>query len=121
MPNLRVFAVVVAAFLTLDFLWLGVLMKSFYDLELGTLARRHGETLAPRWGAAILVYLLIPAGIVIRRVRLDELGRPGEVDVANDADRSGVGRDDLRPLGSRHAVRDDVFRTLSASVKKGPA
>ena len=29
------------------------------------MARRQGEALAPRWGAALLVYLLIPAGIVL--------------------------------------------------------
>ena len=58
------FLVVVPAFLLLDFLWLGVLMKNFYSAELGDLARRSGDSMSPRWGAAILVYVLIPAGLV---------------------------------------------------------
>jgi uncharacterized membrane protein len=49
----------------MDMLWIGVLMKDFYARELGELARREGNSLAPRWSAAILVYLLIPAGIVL--------------------------------------------------------
>jgi uncharacterized membrane protein len=56
--------VVVPAFLALDFVWLGLLMSGFYDRELGDLARRNGESLAPRWGAAALVYVLIPVGLV---------------------------------------------------------
>lgn len=56
---------VVPAFLALDFVWLGLLMSGFYDRELGDLARRQGESMAPRWGAAILVYVLIPVGLVM--------------------------------------------------------
>ena len=48
----------------MDLLWLGVVMKDFYSHELGALARREGLGLAPRWSGH-LVYLLIPAGIVI--------------------------------------------------------
>ena len=40
-------------------------MKGFYSQELGELARRQESILAPRWGAAMLVYLLIPGGIVL--------------------------------------------------------
>lgn len=40
-------------------------MKGFYDAEIGDLARRAGTSLTPRWPAAILVYLLIPAGIIL--------------------------------------------------------
>ena len=57
--------VVVPTFLALDFIWLGLLMSGFYDRELGDLARRDGDSLAPRWGAAILVYVLIPVGLVM--------------------------------------------------------
>ena len=64
MASWKLFLVVLPAFLLLDFLWLGILMKGFYDQELGDLARREGAAMAPRWGAAILVYLLIPAGLV---------------------------------------------------------
>ncbi len=61
----KTYLCVLPIFLMLDLLWLGVIMKGFYDNELGELARRHGEAFAPRWGAAILVYLLIPGGIVL--------------------------------------------------------
>lgn len=62
--NLKLFAILLPIFLTVDLLYLGVLMKGFYSAELGELARRDGDSLSPRWGAALLVYVLIPAGIV---------------------------------------------------------
>jgi uncharacterized membrane protein len=65
MHNLKLFAIVLPIFLLVDLFWLGVIMKGFYSQELGELARRQGAALAPRWGAAILVYLLIPGGIVL--------------------------------------------------------
>lgn len=61
----KMFLIVLAAFLMMDFVWLGLLMKNFYSAELGELARRQGNALAPRWGAAALVYLLIPGGVVL--------------------------------------------------------
>lgn len=65
MPNWKLFAILLPIFLLIDLLWLGVVMKGFYSAELGDLGRRQGAALAPRWGAAVLVYLLIPAGIVL--------------------------------------------------------
>ena len=67
MQNLKSFAIllVLPIFLLIDLLWLGIVMKGFYSRELGELARRQGDALAPRWGAALLVYLLIPGGIVL--------------------------------------------------------
>ena len=65
MPSWKLFLVVAPVVLGVDLLWLGVFMKGFYDAEVGDLARRAGASLAPRWPAAILVYLLIPAGIVL--------------------------------------------------------
>jgi len=65
MHNWKLFAIVLPIFLLMDLVWLGVVMKGFYSHELGEMARRQGEALAPRWGAAILVYLLIPGGIVL--------------------------------------------------------
>ncbi|HTN74176.1 MAG TPA: DUF2177 family protein, partial [Pirellulaceae bacterium] len=61
----KTFAVLAPCVLLIDLLWLGVLMKGFYAQEIGELTRRQGETLAPRWGAAILVYLIIPAGLML--------------------------------------------------------
>ena len=65
MKSIALFLILLPIFLVIDLLWLGVIMKSFYAAELGDLARRQGAAVAPRWGAAILVYLLIPAGIVL--------------------------------------------------------
>ena len=65
MQNWKLLAIMLPIFLFIDLLWLGVVMKGFYSHELGELARRHGTALAPRWGAAILVYLLIPGGLVL--------------------------------------------------------
>jgi uncharacterized membrane protein len=65
MHGLKVYALVLPIFLVIDLLWLGVLMKGFYNQELGDLARRDGASLAPRWIPAFLVYLLIPGGIVL--------------------------------------------------------
>ena len=50
--------------LIVDMLWLGVLMKGFYDREIGELMRRNEAGLNPRWGAAAFVYILIPVGLV---------------------------------------------------------
>lgn len=65
MHGFKVFAIVLPVFLIVDLLWLGVVMKAFYSNELGELARRDGTSLAPRWWAAILVYVLIPGGLVL--------------------------------------------------------
>lgn len=65
MPNWKLFAILLPIFLLIDLLWLGVVMRGFYSAELGDLGRREGAALAPRWWAAIPVYLLIPAGIVL--------------------------------------------------------
>jgi uncharacterized membrane protein len=63
--TLKLFALVLPVFLITDLFWLGVVMKNFYNHEIGTLARRNGPHLAPRWLAAMFVYLLIPAGLVV--------------------------------------------------------
>ncbi len=65
MKTITLFLILLPIFLLIDLIWLGVIMKSFYAAELGDLARRQGAALAPRWGAAIFVYLLIPAGVVL--------------------------------------------------------
>lgn len=65
MQNLKLFTILAPIFLLLDLLWLGGAMQGFYDQELGELARRQGAAIAPRWGPAALVYLLIPGGLVL--------------------------------------------------------
>ncbi|MFP3868850.1 MAG: DUF2177 family protein [Desulfobacteraceae bacterium] len=62
---IKVYALVLVIFLAIDLTWLGILMAKFYKAELGPLARRSGEALAPVWWAAFLVYVLIPLGVVL--------------------------------------------------------
>jgi uncharacterized membrane protein len=62
---LKVYLLLIPVLFAIDFLWLGVLMPNFYKTELGPLARTVDGALTPvRW-AAIMVYLLIPLGIVL--------------------------------------------------------
>ncbi len=61
----KLYAITVVVFLVVDLTYLGLVMPSFYKSQLGSLARRQNDTLAPLWWAAILVYLLIPAGIIL--------------------------------------------------------
>jgi uncharacterized membrane protein len=63
--TIKLYLLVLVIFLAIDLTWLGVLMAKFYKAELGPLARRSGEAMAPVWWAAFLVYVLIPLGIVL--------------------------------------------------------
>ncbi|MDX1945169.1 MAG: DUF2177 family protein [Pirellulaceae bacterium] len=65
MPTWKLLLIVIPVVALIDLLYLGVIAKSFYDAEVGDLARRSSGAFAPRWGPAIAVYLLIPAGIVL--------------------------------------------------------
>ena len=51
--------------LLLDYLWLAKLMQRFYLSELGPYARVRGRTIKPVYWAAVIVYLLLPLGIVL--------------------------------------------------------
>ena len=53
------------AFLVLDGLWLGVLMKNFYRQQLAPIVRLADGGIAPNWPAAFVVYLLLGTGIVV--------------------------------------------------------
>lgn len=57
--------ILVLTFLAIDLVWLGVIMKEFYRQELGDLVRRQGPNMAPRWSAALLVYVLIPTSLMV--------------------------------------------------------
>jgi uncharacterized membrane protein len=63
--TLKVYLLLIPLFFFIDYLWLGKIMVGFYKQELGPLARRVGEDLSPHLGAALIVYLLIPLGIVL--------------------------------------------------------
>lgn len=58
MQNWKPLAIVLPIFLLIDLLQLGVVMQRFYSHELGELAHQQGAALAPRWGAARLIYTL---------------------------------------------------------------
>ncbi len=65
MTAAKLYLVVLIVFLVMDAVWLGLLMKGFYNTELGDLARRDNGAMSPRWPAAVLVYVIIPLGIVM--------------------------------------------------------
>jgi uncharacterized membrane protein len=56
-------AVGAVSFMLLDGLWLGLLMKGFYRDRLAPIARMANGGFAPNWPAALVVYLLLGAGI----------------------------------------------------------
>lgn len=49
----------------LDYIWLGIFASSLYKKELGGFLRMSGDALQPIIWAALLVYIAIPAGIVL--------------------------------------------------------
>jgi uncharacterized membrane protein len=61
---LQFFAVAIFVFAA-DFVWLGIIMKGFYHQELAGLMKQGPEGFSPRLVPALLVYLLIPAGLVL--------------------------------------------------------
>ena len=65
MPAWKAYLILLPILEVLDLTYLGYLMNWFYDQQLGSLARRDGAAFAPRWLEAFIVYLLIPAGIVL--------------------------------------------------------
>lgn len=65
MKTLLQFLAVAVFVFAADFLWLGVVMKGFYQEELRGLIRQGPNGFAPRLLPALLVYILIPAGIIV--------------------------------------------------------
>ena len=61
--NLRTFlilcAVTLPTFLVIDFVWIGILAKSFYANQIGFLMKR-----TPNWAASLLFYILYVVGLV---------------------------------------------------------
>jgi len=52
-------------FMLLDGIWLGLLMKGFYQDHLAPIARMANGGFDPNWPAALVVYLLLGAGIAL--------------------------------------------------------
>jgi len=66
MPHgLKVFLALIPIVVIIDYLWLARIMGDFYRSELSVLVRKQGAALDPVLWAAVMVYLCIPAGIVL--------------------------------------------------------
>ena len=63
--TLKLAAIGAVAFMVLDFVWLGLLMKNFYRNQLAPIARLADGGIAPNWPAAFVVYVLLGAGIAL--------------------------------------------------------
>src|SRR3954463_3065356 len=63
--TLKLAAAGAAAFMVLDGIWLGVVMKHFYREQLAPIIRLADGGIAPNWPAAIVVYLLLGTGIAV--------------------------------------------------------
>ena len=63
--DLKVYLCLIPIFFLIDYIWLGKIMSGFYLKELGPLARVSNNNFDPVIWAAIVVYLLIPLGIVV--------------------------------------------------------
>jgi uncharacterized membrane protein len=62
--SLALFVVALATVVSLDALWLGLLMRRFYSRRFAPIGRMSGGSMAPIWPAAVLVYVLLSIGIV---------------------------------------------------------
>jgi len=63
--SFKVFLFLPPLLLALDFVWLGIFASELYKKELGSFLRMSGPALQPIIWAAVLVYIAIPAGIVL--------------------------------------------------------
>ena len=57
---LKLYLITFAAFFAIDMLWLGLVARRFYHLQIGFLLSPN-----PNWTAAILFYLIFIAGILV--------------------------------------------------------
>ncbi len=63
--TIKLVAVGAVAFMVLDGVWLGVLMKNFYRAQIAPIARLADGGIAPNWPAAFVVYVLLGTGIAL--------------------------------------------------------
>jgi uncharacterized membrane protein len=63
--TLKLAAVGAVAFMVLDAVWLGLLMKHFYREQLAPIVRLADGGIAPNWPAAFVVYALLGIGIAL--------------------------------------------------------
>jgi uncharacterized membrane protein len=63
--TLKLAALGAVAFMVLDGIWLGVLMKGFYREQLAPIVRLADGAIAPHWPSAFVVYVLLGSGIAL--------------------------------------------------------
>ena len=62
---IKLAAIGAVAFMVLDGVWLGLLMKHFYREQLAPIARFANGGIAPHWPTAFVVYALLGTGIAL--------------------------------------------------------
>src|SRR3954469_136996 len=63
--TIKLVAMGAVAFMVLDGVWLGLLMKNFYREQLAPIVRLADGGIAPNWPAAFVVYALLGSGIAV--------------------------------------------------------
>ena len=63
--TIKMAAIGAVAFMVLDGVWLGLLMKHFYRDQLAPIVRLADGGIAPNWPSALVVYALLGTGIAI--------------------------------------------------------
>ncbi len=63
--TIKLAAIGAIAFMVLDGVWLGLLMKNFYRDQLAPIVRLADGGIAPNWPAAFVVYVLLGTGIAL--------------------------------------------------------
>ena len=63
--TIKLAAVGAVAFMVLDGIWLGLVMKNFYRDQLAPIVRLADGGIAPHWPSAFVVYVLLGAGIAL--------------------------------------------------------
>ncbi len=63
--TIKLAAIGAVAFMMLDGIWLGVVMKNFYRDQLAPIVRLSNGGIAPNWPAALVVYALLGTGIAL--------------------------------------------------------
>ena len=63
--TIKLAALGAVGFMVLDGVWLGLLMKNFYRNQLAPIVRLADGGIAPNWPAALVVYVLLGAGVAL--------------------------------------------------------
>ena len=63
--TIKLAAIGAVAFMVLDGIWLGLVMKNFYRDQLAPIVRLGSGGIAPNWPAAFVVYALLGTGIAL--------------------------------------------------------